>query len=297
MRTRKRKRFLEEREIRIPLVEKLGFERIDSAAATGWGAGRFSGAAANPYFFCLLKGRITWRSSGAEALIQRGGTLFVCPGGKRLVAADNGRLPPGSVFWLRLRPPDRLRKRDFSVLPRGIVNKLYKRLLSGDSMVIGLNKEALRLIERLEGLVSYFPGEDRAVAGMELILLTSELMLEFMRMSDAPAAETANRVIAEGIKYVEEHATEKIRMSDLEGFLGYSSTWIQKSFRQVTGMAPHQYQLRYRIDRARELLLSDGKSVTGVALECGFSSGQHFSSVFKKITGLTPTRYLEERRR
>ena len=52
-----------------------------------------------------------------------------------------------------------------------------------------------------------------------------------------------------------------------------------------------QYWLRQRVRLAREQLLRSDKSIIDIATELGFSSSQHFATVFRKITGLTPTVY------
>jgi hypothetical protein len=57
------------------------------------------------------------------------------------------------------------------------------------------------------------------------------------------------------------------------------------------GSSLSQFWLRERIRIARERLLDDGATVTDVATELGFSSSQHFATVFRRFTGFTPNRY------
>ena len=56
-------------------------------------------------------------------------------------------------------------------------------------------------------------------------------------------------------------------------------------------MTPNDYLQRLRLDRAREWLAEEGRSVTDIAFAAGFSSSQYFSHVFRKYTGLTPSRF------
>ena len=63
------------------------------------------------------------------------------------------------------------------------------------------------------------------------------------------------------------------------------------SFRQTTGVGPHQYVLRRRIERARNLFADPKLGVADVALHCGFSNQSHFSETFRRVVGTTPRQY------
>jgi len=66
---------------------------------------------------------------------------------------------------------------------------------------------------------------------------------------------------------------------------------LNKYFMESLGTTLAQYWLRERVRLARQRLLETKRSVTEVATELGFSSSQHFATVFRKVTGLTPSEY------
>ena len=72
---------------------------------------------------------------------------------------------------------------------------------------------------------------------------------------------------------------------------GYSRVHFVRMFRAATGYTPHNYLLKLRLDRARELLASPTLSLTDIALECGFSSRSHLSRMFRQVLGATPSQY------
>jgi Transcriptional regulator containing an amidase domain and an AraC-type DNA-binding HTH domain len=72
---------------------------------------------------------------------------------------------------------------------------------------------------------------------------------------------------------------------------GYSRVHFVRMFRAATGYTPHNYLLKLRLDRVRELLASPTLSLTEIALECGFSSHSHLSRVFRQVLGATPSEY------
>jgi AraC-like DNA-binding protein/mannose-6-phosphate isomerase-like protein (cupin superfamily) len=67
-----------------------------------------------------------------------------------------------------------------------------------------------------------------------------------------------------------------------------------KHFRKHCGISIKQYQTQRKIKEARELLMQPGVKITDIAYELGFSSSQHFSTVFKKSTGLSPGEWLKQ---
>jgi len=70
------------------------------------------------------------------------------------------------------------------------------------------------------------------------------------------------------------------------------SPWhFVRRFEALFGSTPHQYRIRTRIERARELLAQGTHSVTEVCFEVGFSSLGSFSDLFTRRVGSTPSAY------
>lgn len=77
-------------------------------------------------------------------------------------------------------------------------------------------------------------------------------------------------------------------------FMGHVSvSTCERLFRRYTGLAPSQYMLVKRLERARYLLES-GKTVTEAALECGFCDSSYFILQFRKQFGVTPGAYRRQ---
>ena len=56
-------------------------------------------------------------------------------------------------------------------------------------------------------------------------------------------------------------------------------------------MTPFEYLIELRVNKSKVMLRRKENTVTDVALRCGFSSSAHYSAVFTKLTGTTPTEY------
>jgi AraC family transcriptional regulator len=66
---------------------------------------------------------------------------------------------------------------------------------------------------------------------------------------------------------------------------------LSSLFSSVENVTIEQYIIRQRVERAKELLKYGEKTLSEIAYELGYSSVQHLSSQFKRITGLTPTKF------
>ena len=75
---------------------------------------------------------------------------------------------------------------------------------------------------------------------------------------------------------------------------GLSTAHFSQMFRKSTGQSPHQFVLRHRVDRAKELLRTSEARVLDVAIACGFKTQQHFARVFRRMCGASPTEYRRE---
>jgi AraC-like DNA-binding protein len=80
-------------------------------------------------------------------------------------------------------------------------------------------------------------------------------------------------------------------LSDLAAFAGLSRMYFAAQFRAATGVRPHEYLLRRRVERAQDLLSTSGQALVEVALSVGFQTQAHFTTVFKRFVGQTPHRW------
>jgi AraC family transcriptional regulator len=93
------------------------------------------------------------------------------------------------------------------------------------------------------------------------------------------------------LDYINEHLDRDIKLADLAQLLGMSQFHFSHLFKQAIGIAPYQYVLQQRIERAKQLLKQTDQSIMEIALECGFNSHSHLSKQFRQFTGITPKVY------
>ncbi|KVH61562.1 AraC family transcriptional regulator [Burkholderia sp. MSMB1072] len=90
------------------------------------------------------------------------------------------------------------------------------------------------------------------------------------------------------VEYVDTHLADPIGLADMARSAGLTRMHFAAQFRHATGLRPHEYLMRRRIERAQQLLLESRHNVLDVALSSGFRSQAHFTTVFKRFVGATP---------
>lgn len=94
------------------------------------------------------------------------------------------------------------------------------------------------------------------------------------------------------LAYINEHYTmESIEISHLASLCKISEVYLRKLFHSAVHQSPLQYIHSIKITRAKELLLSGEYNVSETAELCGYTDVSHFSRTFKKLTGLSPSKF------
>lgn len=97
------------------------------------------------------------------------------------------------------------------------------------------------------------------------------------------------------LEHVRENIEKDLSVAEMAQVVGMSQYYFSKLFKMSTGTTPHQYVMRQRVERAQDLLRDGTLALVEVATRVGFETQSHFTSVFRRIAGITPKRYRELR--
>ena len=103
------------------------------------------------------------------------------------------------------------------------------------------------------------------------------------------------RQVRQVTDYMMVHVDEAVALQQLADLLGLSRFHFCTAFRKATGFTPHQWLVRIRMERARELLADGRLSVTDVALAVGYQTPSSFTHAFHAAVGVTPSAYRAAR--
>ncbi len=98
-------------------------------------------------------------------------------------------------------------------------------------------------------------------------------------------------VIVRAKEYIAAHQAEDLSLAQVAKAVNTSTFYFCKIFRRLTGLNFTDYVSRVRVEKAKNLLLNRNLRVSEIAYEVGFQSLTHFNRVFKRILGMSPTRY------
>ncbi len=100
--------------------------------------------------------------------------------------------------------------------------------------------------------------------------------------------------IRKAIDVIQANLSWNITLEELAEETGLSPGYLVAAFKQATGRPPHRYLLEQRVERAKVLLAEPNQNITQIALDVGFSSQSHLTTVFRRLTGLTPNAYRNQ---
>jgi AraC family transcriptional regulator len=93
------------------------------------------------------------------------------------------------------------------------------------------------------------------------------------------------------VDYIVSNLAEDGTVEDLADLVEMSPFHFCRSFKQSTGLAPHQYILHLRIEKAKALLKNKKLGIAEIASRLGFSDQSHFTNIFRRLAGTTPARW------
>lgn len=125
------------------------------------------------------------------------------------------------------------------------------------------------------------------------IQIMTLLLREFSTNLNSIPEEASNsdNAIARSLDYIRTYFNSNISIQDICNEINMSPYHFIRSFKQKYGLTPYQYLIELRINKAKDILACGQHSVSETAILCGFVSVSHFSSTFKRKTGVSPLEY------
>ena len=116
--------------------------------------------------------------------------------------------------------------------------------------------------------------------------------LELLDDQKSILVEKIKNVIIEMVHYADE--LPAVNYSDyISEKLGYDYTYLSGLFSEVRGITIQHFIINHKIEKVKELLLYDELNLTEISYKLNYSSVAHLSAQFKKVTGLTPSFFMQ----
>lgn len=131
------------------------------------------------------------------------------------------------------------------------------------------------------------------------VLSDEELVASLQRSlfgADALQPQTS-ALVKRAVAYIHQNYARPLTRWEIAEAIGVSENYLSRVFSQDLGVAPWEYVNRFRISKAKELLNSTDDSVKAIACRVGFKDPKYFTRLFRKLTGVAPNDFREQRDR
>jgi AraC-like DNA-binding protein len=156
---------------------------------------------------------------------------------------------------------------------------------------IGLKENIINLYQQiLEHIESEKIGYKESIAALTYQIMAQILTVEKSKKFTGKETET---IVYKAKIFMTDRIDKNIHFEELAYELGVGYSWFRRMFHHYTGLAPAQYFLQLKLNKAKDLLVSTSLSVKEIALMTGFESQFYFSKFFKKRMGMSPLQFRE----
>jgi AraC-like DNA-binding protein len=232
----------------------------------------------------LERGEQYWQL-GDQTYHMEGGDLFVTMPDE--IHSTGGQpVAPGIMYWFGLKlPPERkgmlglTGKESWEIIRRLLA--LPCRHFRATSRIKPLLAEILQLHYSSEAFM-------RTVCMRHLMI---RLLLEIIKAAEAHSGPRVSERMVGIRRMIQNNPGQKYQLRDLAWQTHLSLSRFKSRFKEEMGMSPWLFIVETRIEAAKKKLFSGNEPITRIAAQLGFASSQHFATVFKRITGVTPKAY------
>lgn len=122
-----------------------------------------------------------------------------------------------------------------------------------------------------------------SVAGIQRVLTGSSTILQPTSM-----------LVKQAFAYIQQNYTRSFSLIELSETIGVSKSYLSRIFKMDTGISLWDYLNRFRIQKAKELLLLTDESITGIAADVGYEDVGYFGRVFREVAGCSPRAFRQQ---
>ncbi len=237
---------------------------------------------------CIVNGVLHWWVEDTTYELHSGMVLVIKPG--ELHGSSTGVLEPCEHYWLRIAFPEKAALPGLTARQTAALRKDF----------LALERRALPLSPTIREAFSSIIEEHRnrsdhseLISRSALHVLLASIARDYKRTDEAMGKKTStiSPYIQKSMRMIHESLEKPPSVSQMATAANMSETAFRKRFKKEVGCSPLDYITRRRVQEANALMARGEQTITEIAHALGFSSSQYFATVFKRITGVSPSRF------
>jgi AraC family L-rhamnose operon regulatory protein RhaS len=250
----------------------------------------------------LLNGKNRYETSSGSWELQVGDMVFCPPW--QIHRIGNPNVSIGTLLWFMIDTKTR-QSSQTPKLPSWIIlsekdrNKLIRHLLYSPSQVVHLSEKFILSWKKLYRILRD-AGQECPVSALAITI--NELLYDFLNVQEMNNKSMASNELPRSIEMVQtffqelasipEQLEHPWTLQEMSRLCRISPTRFSLCCRQLMNLSPLNVLNQLRIRQAEAMIRNEPqKSITKIAMQCGFTTSQYFATIFKKWTGKTPTEY------
>ncbi|MEM9635026.1 MAG: AraC family transcriptional regulator [Pseudomonadota bacterium] len=206
-------------------------------------------------------------------------------------------IPAGFKVWSRIENLESLRHLDVHFDIRSLSEKIADDFEPGliETPKLSFNDDRVLSLASLIAGECETPGTLHDLYGDSLICALFTALTRIKPKTTRYKGQLAAHQLRKAIEFIEDNHASNIRLEELASLTGLSPAYFCTAFKLTTGMPPHRWQMRARVNRAKHYLENTGLTLSSIAVAAGFSDQAHFTRVFRQFTGTTPNAWRKSR--
>jgi AraC-like DNA-binding protein len=236
----------------------------------------------------LIRGFQFYRIGGKIYHVQGGDQYLALPDEVHDTAGEPEE--KGVMYWLILKVPRD--PKDFLFLSERAASHLIKALCRIPTRHFHADSQSSSTLEKAFELLNK---RDSFSNRVEVANCLVSYLLQTLAASRAGAPKLSGP-IQDSLDFIAQYENEWVTVARLADQASMSESHFKARFRSEIGLPPAEYMLRSKVNAAKIQLGKMEGSITEIAYNLGFSSSQHFSTVFKRYTRITPSEYISSKR-
>ncbi|USB33518.1 AraC family transcriptional regulator [Paenibacillus sp. YPG26] len=241
--------------------------------------GHYYGPAVREHYLLhyILDGEGIFEVGGSRYHLRRGQGFLICPNVVTYYEADAAA--PWSYCWV-----------GFSGTQAELLLKQAGLTMGSPILQYDRDDMIYQYVRWMAESKDYLKAREARLTGLLYSMLS--LIVEFGPVVSPSEGDSLTEMYVEKVTdFIEMNYAQKITIEDIAHFIGLNRSYLGSLFKQRMNTSIQEYLVRYRINKACEMMDNAELSIGDISRSVGYSDPLLFSKVFKKLKGLSPKHY------